>query len=275
MGHNGRSWGLGAAMLIGISLFTAGCGLLNATKEDNSLLLAGTKQFAGYSNLFKTEFARQHKNTMVVVQEGDTTPGILALRNGAIDVAIASRDLNENEDDKATQSHLVAKDAIHIVVHPSNPIGDLTIAQIKSIFAGKAENWKQLGGGDMPIAVVFTGAGSDTYGGLNDLVMDGEDMMAGAAIKVSGKEVVEAVGANQQAIGFVATKDLDVRIKALKVNNVEANRTTIYSGRYPLTRSIYFVVKSEPSELTRKFVDFYLGKEGQALLRKEGALPLH
>ncbi|MEF3312682.1 phosphate ABC transporter substrate-binding protein [Paenibacillus sp. GYB004] len=275
MGPIGRKVGLGAAMLLCISLFTAGCGLLNTAKEDNSLLVAGTKQFSGYSGLFQAEFAKQYKNTLVVIQEGDTTPGILALRNGAIDVAIASRDLNENEDDKWTQSHLIAKDAIHLIVHPGNPAADLTMAQLKSILTGKVDNWKQLGGPDMPIALVFTGLASDTYGGLSDLVMEGEEMAAKAVTRATGKEVVEDVAADKQAVGFVATKDLDVKVKALTVNNVEANRTTIYSGRYPLTRSIYFVVQSEPSELTRKFVDFFLGKDGQALLRKEGALPIH
>ncbi|MFC3770510.1 phosphate ABC transporter substrate-binding protein [Paenibacillus sp. GCM10012303] len=275
MGPIGRKAGVGAAMLLSISLFTAGCGLLNTAKEDNSLLIAGTKQFSGYSSLFQTEFTKSHKHTMVVIQEGDTTPGILALRNGAIDVAIASRDLNENEDDKWTQSHLAAKDAIHLIVHPGNPVADLTIAQLKSILTGKADNWKQLGGPDMPIALIFTGTASDTYGGLSDLVMDGEAMAAKAATQATGKEVVDAVAADKQAVGIVATKDLDIKVKALTVNNVEANRTTIYSGRYPLTRSIYFVVRSEPSELTRKFVDFVLGKDGQALLQKEGALPLH
>jgi len=249
--------------------------LLQTTKEDNSLLIAGTKQFAHYSNLFKAEFTNQHKNSMVMIQEGDTTPGILALRNGAIDIAIASRDLNENEDDKETKSYLITKDAIHIVTHPTNPANDLTTAQLKSIFTGKIDNWKQLGGSDVPINLVSADVASDAYGGLNDLVMDGEDVVSEATVKGSGKEIVEAVAADKQAVGFVTTRDLSRNVKTLKINNVEANRNTIYSGRYPLSRSVYFVVKSEPSELTRKFVDYFLSKDGQALLQKEGALPLH
>jgi phosphate transport system substrate-binding protein len=271
----GKRLSLVAIMLISIFLNTAGCGLLQTKEETNSLLIAGTKQFAYYSSLFKKEFAEKYKNTTVVIQEGDTTPGILALRNGAIDLAIASRDLNENEDDKTTKSYLVTKDAIHIIVHPTNPIGDLTPAQLKSIFTGKVDNWKQLGGNDMPLTLISADKTLDTYASLNDLVMDGEDVAAEATTKGSGKEIIEAVAGAKQAIGFVATKDLNQTVKALKLNKVEANRYTIYSGGYPLTRSLYFVVKSDPSELTQKFVDFFLSKEGQAILEKEGALTLH
>lgn len=264
-----------AALLASVSLFAAGCGMLQSKKEDNSLLIAGTKQFSYYSNKFEEIFTEQHKNTMIMIQPGDATPSILALRNGAIDLAITSRDLNENEDDKETKSYLIAKDALHIVVHPSNPVNDLTTSQLKSIFTGAANNWKELGGSDLPITLISRDSASDVYGGLVDLAMDGEDIVSGAVTKNSGKEVVAAVAVDKQAIGFVATRDVDKQVKTLKINGVEAERRTIYSGRYPLARSIYFVVKAEPSALTRKFVDYFLSKEGQALLEREGAKPLH
>jgi phosphate transport system substrate-binding protein len=270
-----RSLGVAATLLLCIALLSSGCGLLQNKQEDNSLLIAGSKQFAYYSNLFQQEFTKENKNTTVVIQDGDTTPGILALRNGAIDIAIASRDLNENEDDKFTKSYLVTKDAIHIIVNQANPIADLTIAQLKSIYTGKVDNWKQLGGSDLPIQLISSDIASDSYAGLNDLVMEGEDVVSGTTTKASGKEIIEAVAGDKQAIGFVASRDLNQTVKMLTVNKIEANRNTIYSGTYPLTRSFYFIVKSEPSKLTQNFVDFFLNKKGQALLQEEGALPLH
>ena len=42
----------------------------------------------------------------------------------------------------------IAYDALAVVVHPSNPVKQLTRRQLEDIFRGKITNWKQVGGDD-------------------------------------------------------------------------------------------------------------------------------
>ena len=93
----------------------------------------------------------------VTVTGGGTGVGISALMDNTTDIAMASRPIKFSEKMKIKEAGqdvdeiIVAYDALAVVVHPSNPVKQLTRQQLEDIFRGKITNWKQVGGDDRKI----------------------------------------------------------------------------------------------------------------------------
>ncbi len=110
-----------------------------------------------------------HPEVRISVTGGGTGTGIAAMINGTVSIANASRDMKP-EEIKAARANgiepvefVVARDAIAVVVNPSNPVDRLTLKQISDIYTGKITNWKELGGEDRPIVLLSRESNSGTY----------------------------------------------------------------------------------------------------------------
>ena len=105
----------------------------------------------------------------IAVTGGGSGTGIAALINGTVDIANASRRIKDKEVESATDNgvepveHVIARDAIAIIVHLSNPIDTLSLSQISDIYTGKITNWSQLGGDDRPIVLLSRESNSGTH----------------------------------------------------------------------------------------------------------------
>ena len=92
----------------------------------------------------------EHPEARISVTGGGSGTGIAAMINGTVDIANASREMKQEEIDAAKKNgidpvqHVVAKDAIAVVVHPSNPVKGLTLQQISDIYTRQDH---QLAGG--------------------------------------------------------------------------------------------------------------------------------
>lgn len=100
---------------------------------------------------------------------GGTGVGISALLDQTTDIAMASRAIKFSEKMKAKAAGEdlaevpIAYDALAVVVHPSNPVKQLTRQQLEDIFRGKVTNWQQVGGDDRKIVVYSRETSSGTY----------------------------------------------------------------------------------------------------------------
>ena len=110
-----------------------------------------------------------HPEVRISVTGGGSGTGISSLINKTVDLANASRGIKSEEISNANNNgvepveYVVARDAIAVIVHPENPIDELTLQQISDIYTGKLENWKQLGGGDRPIVRLSRETNSGTH----------------------------------------------------------------------------------------------------------------
>ena len=116
--------------------------------------------------------------------------------------------------------HIVAMDGIAIVVHPSNPVADLTIEQIRDIYTGKIKNWKELGGPDQPIVVISRDTNSGTYETFETLVMNKEKMAERTEYVGSNGAIRQRVMSTPAAIGYVGLAFTE-GVKALTVTGIE------------------------------------------------------
>ncbi len=108
------------------------------------LLIGGSSTVFHYTEALAEAYMKRNRDSHIIYESGGSTPGLIAVKNGSIDIASMSRNLQDSEDDEFTKNYLIGKDAIGIVVHPSNPVENLSLDQIRGIFTGEIANWSDL-----------------------------------------------------------------------------------------------------------------------------------
>jgi phosphate transport system substrate-binding protein len=241
-------------------------------RSSTDLTLAGSTSIQPFADKWAEVFMETHPDYGVNVQGGGSSAGIQACKSGACQVGMSSRELKTDEKDLV--EIVVARDGLALIVHPSNPVRGAKVEEIKQIFAGDLRNWKALGGPDRSITVVTREEGSGTRGAFQELVMGKTRIFKGAITEDSNGTVREIVAHDPYSIGFISLGLVNQQVRALELDGAAANEANIRNGRYKLVRPFLFVSRGEPEGLAKQFVDFVLSEEGQALIKKEGLLPV-
>ena len=151
------------------------------------------------------------------------------------------------------QVFVIGKSRAAVFINKSNPVSKLTKEQLKGIFTGKIVNWKDVGGGDTPIIVVW----GKLTPGMNTLfiskMLDGESPTKDILEAVTGPDVKQNIASNPEAIGIVASSVADDTIKVPEVPEISSD--------------IILATKGKPTPLVRKLIDFIKG-EGQKYIRQ-------
>lgn len=222
--------------------------------------------------------------TKLQITGGGSGTGISALLNGTTEIAASSRPIKEAEQEKLRERHSsvgveipVAKDGVAFYVHASNPLSSLTVEQLKKIYMGDLTNWKDVGGPDAPIVVFSRENSSGTYVFVKDVLLGGQDYTASAQTLPGTAAVVNAVAREKYGIGYGgAAYAKGIKELKVKVDGVEVAPTVeaVQSGKYPLSRPLYFYLRNAPAGEAKAFIDFCLSPEGQAIVTKVGYFPL-
>jgi phosphate transport system substrate-binding protein len=197
-------------------------------------------------------FMKKNPSVNVTVAGTGSGDGIKAIIDGTADIGDSSREMKGKEMAMAKEKGVavkefeVARDCIVPVVNPANPVGDLTMAQLKDIYAGKVKNWKDVGGQDKPVVVVSRDSSSGTFEVWNEMVLHKERVRPDAQLQASNGAVAQAVAGNKYAIGYVGIGYLNPRVKALTVGGVAASADTARNKTYPVARGLYMYTGKEP-----------------------------
>jgi phosphate transport system substrate-binding protein len=258
---------------LALTLLALGVALFPGCRGDTSktdLTLAGSTSIQPFADKWAEVFMEKRPGLGVNVQGGGSSAGIQACKSGACQIGMSSRELKGDEKD--LYEIVVARDGLAVIVHPSNPVRDAKLAEIKQIFSGDLRNWKFLGGIDRSITVVTREEGSGTRGAFQELVMGKTRIFPGAITEDSNGTVREIVAHDPHSIGFISLGLVNEQVRALDLDGAVANEENIRNKRYTLVRPFLFVSRGEPAGLAKEFVDFVLSAEGQALIKKEGLL---
>lgn len=165
----------------------------------------------------------------------------------------------------------VAVTGVAIVVHPANPVRELTLLQLRDLFRGEINSWAQLGASGESVVVLSREDGAAMRRAFESRVMGEQRVTLTAAIMPSDAAVIEAVAATPGAIGYVSLASVDPIVKTLSIEGVAPSPRSLTDGSYPITMPLYFVSRTEPGGEARAFIQFLLSREGQALIgRKYG-----
>ena len=226
-------------------------------------------------------FMAANPDISLAISGGGSGNGIKALNEGLCNIAMSSRDIKESEVEQGKAKGVnpvrtsVAVDALVPVVHPENPIKELSIEQLRDIYAGKITNWKELGGKDDAIVVISRDTSSGTYETWAEMIMKKEKVAPAALLQASNGAVAQAVSKNKKAIGYIGFGYLNSSLKKLNVNGVEATPATALAKQWPIARELYIFTNGQPAGAVKKLVDFLVDpQKGQKAVAEVGYIPL-
>ena len=237
------------------------------------------------------EYAELNPELSISVTGGGSGTGIAAMINGTVDIANASRAMKPEEREAAEGNgfppveFVVARDAIAVVVHPSNPINELTLGQVSDIYTGKITNWFEVGGEDRPIVLLSRESNSGTHVYfLENVIRLGDkesDLLFSpdTLLMPSSEGISSEVRLNPNAIGYdglgYVTHDQKMVAIAQDANGpyVLPSVESVNDGSYPVSRPLFMYTAGEPTGQIKEYLDCILN-EGQVLVLELGFVPL-
>ena len=210
----------------------------------------------------KAPFEKATGDTLIVLQSSPKD-GLIDLVKGKLEIATAAVPLEsmlagaEKDGVKVSRESLVSqeigKNRTAIFVHPSNKVAKLSKEQIKGLFTGKIVNWKDVGGEDRDVIVVW---GKGTPGQNAQLIkdmLDGEQPAKDVLDTTNYAKVKESVAATPEAIGIDPFGLADQSVKVVES---------------PLmTSPVLAITMGKPSAKVQKLLDYIKG-DGSKYLKK-------
>ncbi|MGI9626088.1 MAG: phosphate ABC transporter substrate-binding protein [Longimicrobiales bacterium] len=239
-------------------------------------------------------YSQEHANVAVAVTGGGSGTGISAMINGTVDIANSSRTMRESEYEAARGNgvepveFIVGFDALAVYMHEDNPIQQMSIQQLKDIYAdgGPTETWSALGVevpgcGSDEIVRVSRQNNSGTYVYFREAVL-GEDVdyKLGSRDMHGSKDVVDLVVNTPCAIGYsgLAYATPEVHMPCVTAEEggacVMPSVDTAIDGTYPIARPLMMYTAGQPEGAVKEYMDWVLSDEGQCLILEQGYAPV-
>ena len=155
--------------------------------------------------------------------------GITAVQEGTCDIGLSSRALKDEEKAAGLKETVLAYDGIAIIVHPDNPVSDLTLEQIAKLYTGEITNWKDVGGNDAEVVLIGREAASGTRDGFESITGTKDACQYRQELTSTG-DVITAVSQNPDAIGYASLASVKDTVKALNVGGVTPSEATVKDG---------------------------------------------
>ncbi|MBI3949974.1 MAG: phosphate ABC transporter substrate-binding protein [Acidobacteria bacterium] len=274
-----------AMSVVGMSL--ASCARRQGDEGKKTVSVKGSDTMVILGQRFAEVYMSQHPGTSIQVTGGGSGTGIAALINGTTDIAQSSRPMKESERQQIKEKFgtdaietPVALDGLAVYLHQSNPVNELTLAQLKAIYTGSVTNWNAVGGKDAPIVLYSRENSSGTYVYFKEHVLNNEDFAATAQTLAGTAAVVNAVSKDENAIGYGGIAYVQ-NIKAVRIKKddaspaIEPTRENVVSGAYPISRYLYFYTAGRPNNpVAVDFIRWVLSEPGQAVVKEVEYFPL-
>ena len=267
-----------------------GCRKANPAGEQMGMIrIKGSDTIVNAVQMVSEEFMNQYPHIFVAVTGGGSGVGIASLINKTTDIATASREITKKEIEMAGKrgvepnEFIIAYDGVAVIVNKNNPIERLNINDLHNIYTGKITNWKELGGKDISIVTLSREVSSGTYAYFKEEVVhlgrkgSSEEFSPETLLLSSSQAIVEEVVNNESAIGYLGMGYVSDRTKTVRVAKdseyIAPDVNSVLSKQYPLSRPLYFFTNGSPNGVTKLFIDFTLGPEGQKQMVESGFVP--
>jgi phosphate transport system substrate-binding protein len=237
-------------------------------------------------------YQRLHPEVSISVTGGGSGTGIAALINGTVDIANASRQIKDEEIQEARKNgvdpieFVIARDAIAVIVHPGNPVRQLTLQQISDIYSGKINNWKEVGGEDRPIVRLSRETNSGTHVYFLETVLRLGDKTSTTLFSMdtlllpSSEGIINEVRQNPNAIGYDGLGYVPDDLKIIAVAKTDAGPyvlpmiSTVNDKSYPIARDLYMYTAGEPTGAVQDYIEWILSPEAQQIVAELGFVPI-
>jgi phosphate transport system substrate-binding protein len=236
-------------------------------------------------------YQAEHPEIRISVTGGGSGTGIASLINGTVDIANASRKIKEEEIAEAQSNgvepveHIIARDAIAVIVNPENPVSQLTLKQISDIYSGKISNWSEVGGDDRPLVRLSreTNSGTHVYfletvlrlGNSDDKTLFSMDTL----LLPSSEGIIAEVRQNPNAIGYDGLGYVPDDLKMIAIAEEQGGAyvlpsiPTVNDKTYPIARDLYMYTDGEPTGIVKEYLEWILASDAQEIVVELGFVP--
>ena len=239
------------------------------------------------------QYQTDHPEVCLSVTGGGSGTGIASLINGTVDIANASRQIKSSEIDLAHEQgvepveHIIARDAIAVIVNPENPVSELTLQQISDIYSGVYANWSEVGGEDRPIVRLSRETNSGTHVYFLETVLrlgikDSETLFSTDTLLLPSSEgIIAEVRQNPNAIGYDGLGYVPEDLKVIAIAPEAGGEyilpavATVNSGAYPIARDLYMYTNGEPTGAVKAYLDWIMGADAQQIVKELGFVPIN
>lgn len=269
-----------------IILLTTALALVAGTiMAGSAITIKGSDTLVRLGQRWAEEYMKKNPDVVIQVSGGGSGTGIAALINGTTDICEASREMKKKEYSLAEKAGVtpyrisVALDGIAVYLHEENSLEVLSLPQLKAIYTGQIQNWKQLGGPDKRIILYGRENNSGTYAFFKEHVLDKEDYAAETQTLPGTAAVVNAVSKDVNGIGYGGI----AWAKGVKYARVKADEETeaimptvetVSDGSYPISRELYWFFNGKPTGELKALVNWALSPEGQKVAEEIDYVPL-
>ena len=267
----------------------AGCG--NQTNNDNAnnggdsadnggaAAVSGTVSTDGSTSMEKVigalseSYMAANKDVTVNYNPTGSGAGITAVQEGTCDIGLSSRALKGEEKSAGLQETVLAYDGIAIIVHPGNPVSDLTLEQIAQLYTGEITNWKDVGGNDAQVVLIGREAASGTRDGFESITGTKDKCQYRQELTSTG-DVITTVSQNPDAIGYASLASIKDSVKALNVDGVTPSEASVKDGSYKVQRPFVLVTVEGKalSSAAQSFFDYATSADAADIIAKAGAV---
>lgn len=242
------------------------------------------------TDAFIKNFTGKTTDEMGVIYS-NTHPGYVRLINNEADLIVVTEPSSEElalakEKGIELETTKVVNEGFVFFVNKNNPVDNVTLDEVRKIYAGEITNWKELGGNDKKIIAYQRPVNSGSQTGLLSLVMkdtkvkvptttEQVETMGGIIDIVSDYDNgLDAIGYSYYYYANVMYKNDN--LKYLGIDGVEPEYKTIQNGTYPLLTAYYIVTrKGETNENVLKLKEAMLSKRGQMVAKEAGYVPVN
>ena len=233
----------------------------------------------------------EHPDVRISVTGGGSGTGIAALINDTVDLANASRQIKTEEIEEAQSKgvepmeHIIARDAIAVIVNSENPVSELTLQQISDIYSGEITNWSEVGGEDRPIVKLSRETNSGTHVYFLETVLrlgnsDDETLFSMDTLLLPSSEgIISEVRQNPNAIGYDGLGYVPDDVKMIAIAKeaggeyVLPSIATVNDKTYAIARDLYMYTNGEPTGVVKDYLDWILSAEAQEIVAELGFVP--
>ncbi len=237
------------------------------------------------SNEYRVEGLINGEKAYIDILAHGSSTGFIAILTGAANIAMSSRKIKTKERHRlsslgnledVSSEHITAIDGLAIIVHPNNPIKELSIEQIAKVFSGKVKNWSSLGGFDQKIQVLSRDHKSGTWDTFRSLVLSKKDRLTTTAKRFESNDSLSDVVFNTAgSIGFVGLASVR-NSKTLAISSgsdyfLKPTKLLIATEDYPLSRRLFlYTTEKTNSTEVDNFIRFVHSKKGQDIVEEIG-----
>jgi phosphate transport system substrate-binding protein len=271
--------------LILTGLMVAGCPAGKQTTmpaDDGKIVIRGSNTVGEeLTPHLIAEYKKDHPTAAFDLESKGTSYGMGALMGGFCDIAGASRLPLKEELEVARfrsvqlNDYVIGAYSVAVVVNAANSVTNLTQDQVRDIFTGVIQNWKDVGGPDAPIHLFIRDPISGTYIGFKELAMGSKPYFSEQNLFTNYTGIVEAVARDANGIGYAGFNlTHQAGVKAVSIDSIEPAVDAVNQGKYPYARTLHlYTNKAKERAAAVDFIQFIQSPRGQEVLTQMGYVP--